>query len=202
MLTGKVSIVKVGMISFEGILVDNGKYAVTVQQTAELFCLSKSHASRDIKRLLGNEYNFIRIFIENNGNNRSENLAMYLPDFETAAQMLAISGNINAIKFLGLYNKTVISKKNKTGHIYLIQNSNTSNVKIGFATNPCNRLRTLQTATDCELILLKTIDGTIKKEKLLHKKFKSYLIRNEWFLFSDEIKLHFGLVNELVCSNK
>lgn len=93
MLTGKVSIVKVGMISFEGILVDNGKYAVTAQQTAELFCLNQTNVARDLKRLMGDGYSFFQVSIENDGHNRSENLAMYLPDFETAVTKLDRKGN-------------------------------------------------------------------------------------------------------------
>lgn len=48
-----VTQVKVGFLTFEGLMNENGRFAVAVPQYADLFETSRNTASRDIKRLLG-----------------------------------------------------------------------------------------------------------------------------------------------------
>lgn len=83
---------------------------------------------------------------------------------------------------------TNVSKENV---IYLIQNTVTTNVKIGYTSNLKQRLRDIQISNDCELKVLSTINGNIELEQKLHKQFKKYHIRGEWFRFGDEIKKYF-----------
>jgi hypothetical protein len=82
------------------------------------------------------------------------------------------------------------------GFIYLIQNANTGNVKIGYSANPCNRLATHQISTDCELRLLAHRKGSQPEERQLHKKFADYLVRGEWFCPATEIMLYFGIAQD------
>lgn len=72
--------------------------------------------------------------------------------------------------------------------IYLMQNRDF--FKIGYTDNLEGRLSSLQTSNP-ETILLAVIDGDIKEEKLLHKKFEKYRYSNEWFFKSIDIYEYF-----------
>lgn len=66
-------------------------------------------------------------------------------------------------------------------------------IKIGFSRDPIGRLKTLQTGhpnkIGCEgWYLLPTQRMAREYEKELHKHFKKYRIRGEWFKYNDEIK--------------
>lgn len=66
--------------------------------------------------------------------------------------------------------------------IYFIQAGKKGAIKIGYTDKPVEeRLYSLQTASAEQLFILGTIDGTKKEEKLIHKKYHIYQIRNEWF---------------------
>lgn len=77
------------------------------------------------------------------------------------------------------------------GHVYLIQNTKTKNLKIGFSKNPKSRLSTLNLASDVELILLDCFKGTMNDERNLHEKYDSMRMNSEWFEYSEEIVDHF-----------
>lgn len=67
-------------------------------------------------------------------------------------------------------------------HVYFIQNINTKHVKIGTAKHIGRRLYYLQSASADELILIHHIEhGGRGLEFSLHKHFKQYRIRGEWF---------------------
>lgn len=77
-------------------------------------------------------------------------------------------------------------------YVYFISNANQSVVKIGVANKPMKRLKTFQTGNHEELILLRVIklpsrDSAFKLESALHKKFKKYHIRGEWFRLSESL---------------
>ena len=71
--------------------------------------------------------------------------------------------------------------KSKKQQIYFIQADN-GDIKIGITLNPKNRLRALQTHCPLKLKTLKLIDGDYILEKKIHKLFKDFRIRGEWFL--------------------
>jgi hypothetical protein len=52
--------------------------------------------------------------------------------------------------------------------IYFIHDKTSGMIKIGFAKHPHKRLRTLQTATSNDLVLLGAIAGMKRIEKLVH----------------------------------
>ena len=59
-------------------------------------------------------------------------------------------------------------------------------VKIGFAKDPVSRLNTFQTASSRPLVLLLTIgpmspSHAENTERALHRKFRRWFIRGEWF---------------------
>jgi predicted XRE-type DNA-binding protein len=82
--------------------------------------------------------------------------------------------------------------------VYLIQNVNTGNLKIGYSVNPCQRFNSLQQSTDCELKLLAFFEGTVNHEQILLSKYAEYQIRGEWFKPCPEIYLDFGLTTEFI----
>lgn len=69
---------------------------------------------------------------------------------------------------------------------YIVLDTVHGAVKIGRAISIQKRFRDLQSTTLNRLELLALINDDY--EKILHWKFKSYLIRNEWFHYSDEIQ--------------
>jgi len=71
--------------------------------------------------------------------------------------------------------------------IYFIK-SESGHVKIGYSENGVEqRINALQCGCPFELTLLKAIDGDREQEQLLHRKFKSFRCKGEWFSFTDEI---------------
>lgn len=78
-------------------------------------------------------------------------------------------------------------KKRKGLWIYLIQVEGTDFTKIGFSENPKKRLSDLQTANPHKLNMIAMYQSVNHKtevklaERFLHKKFKGYNVRGEWF---------------------
>ncbi|CAA6815813.1 MAG: Unknown protein [uncultured Sulfurovum sp.] len=71
-------------------------------------------------------------------------------------------------------------------YVYFIVNEQQSVVKIGVANKPMRRLKTFQTANHEALSILKVIQmadrsTAFELESALHKKFKKYHVRGEWF---------------------
>lgn len=71
--------------------------------------------------------------------------------------------------------------------IYFIRDGD--NVKIGYTSRkPQERLKQLQTGNPTKLKLIGSMRGTQKKEAELHRMFKNYHVRGEWFVLSSEIE--------------
>lgn len=71
--------------------------------------------------------------------------------------------------------------------VYFIQEPTTKAIKIGVARDPHKRLRYLQTAHPCDLVLLGTCRGGLAMEKLLHLEFAADQLRREWFRATDDL---------------
>ena len=71
--------------------------------------------------------------------------------------------------------------------IYLIVDKEMYYCKIGFSVEPKKRLKQLQTGCPLDLYIYGTIDGNQYVEREVHKLFKAYHIRNEWFNLSHSI---------------
>lgn len=73
--------------------------------------------------------------------------------------------------------------------IYFIYAEQVERVKIGFTrTSVEKRLSELQCGSPVPLTLLAIIGGTVKHEQELHRLFKRFHVRGEWFEYHDEIK--------------
>lgn len=67
------------------------------------------------------------------------------------------------------------------GVVYFIKNGVRDRVKIGFSEGHKARLSSLQNASPDALALIGTIPGTIKTERRMHKRFREYREKGEWF---------------------
>lgn len=80
--------------------------------------------------------------------------------------------------------------KSNTGYVYLINELNTNNYKIGISKKPSliERIKNLQTGNHNDLSLIFEIKSKCYTtlEKTLHRTFKYNNIRGEWFEFRDE----------------
>lgn len=96
-LTAKVAIVRFGAIEFEGLLFEDGRYGVAVQQVATLFSVPQNNAQRDFKAILGESFQFLKVRAKRHSRqNRVEN-SLSLIDLEKLLFELAVLGNSQAI---------------------------------------------------------------------------------------------------------
>lgn len=77
--------------------------------------------------------------------------------------------------------------------VYFVQEEQTRNFKIGKADNVYKRLAQLQTGNSSSLILRLMIRGDEPLEKSLHRRFKEFRIRGEWFKPCQEIESYIKL---------
>jgi hypothetical protein len=75
----------------------------------------------------------------------------------------------------------------QSGHVYLIENTVTGSLKIGFSRNPTQRLESLQTSCEHPLRLLGSFLGCQSDETSLHHEFDTLRLAGEWFHPSQEI---------------
>lgn len=74
-------------------------------------------------------------------------------------------------------------KQRNEGHIYILENSQ-GFIKIGRSKNPKLRIRTLETQGNIEIKRTYTsekLDDCGHFERVMHRKFKNYLLKGEWF---------------------
>jgi hypothetical protein len=89
--------------------------------------------------------------------------------------------------------RTKVTSNN--GYVYLMVNTDTSFIKIGFSKNPGYRERTLH-SQEPNIHLIACWEGSIAREKELHNKFHQKRIRGEWFRLNfDDMKSLEGLMD-------
>jgi hypothetical protein len=64
MLKARVAKVKLGQIELEGIMKTDGSFFIAAPQASELFQFVKTNVSRDIKAILGEDFQFVKITTE------------------------------------------------------------------------------------------------------------------------------------------
>jgi hypothetical protein len=92
-----VAQIDLGFAKFNGLMIPDGRYAIAVPQIAELFQFNPNQASRDLKRLLGNDFQFDQAKSELNP--KAVNI-VYLEDFGQIIRALDKKGNPIAIAFI------------------------------------------------------------------------------------------------------
>lgn len=88
------------------------------------------------------------------------------------------------------------SNKDTSGFIYLAQSSCTHYYKIGMSKQPYKRMKSLQSGSPLEIILIHrifTLD-MVALEKALHEYYNAYWLRGEWFELPMDCVKEFPLV--------
>ena len=128
------------------------------------------------------KYGHCRICL--NGKSEPKGLGLWLPPGTDPKVREYLSGAS------GKGYKTEYSTKDESasGHIYFIQAGGpTGPIKIGWAIDPEERLKQLQSGNDRVLEIIGTIPGTVRDEKALHAKFSSDRIKGEWFRCTSDV---------------
>lgn len=135
---------------------------------------------------LGQKKNKIRKYL----NKRTEMpWAMKIPD-KVLAERLYDYKNSGTKNFS---NKTareyLKSVELKESCVYAIGNMDEGYVKIGFSTDPENRIKQIQTGCPFEVEVIKMWNGLGRKdEKKLHKAYSKYQAHGEWFEIKGRLK--------------
>ena len=78
-------------------------------------------------------------------------------------------------------------KPQSVGHVYFIEAPSAGVVKIGYASAPSERIKSIQGMSPIPLRMVATMPGAIADERNLHKKFSHLRSHGEWFHFTSEI---------------
>ena len=71
--------------------------------------------------------------------------------------------------------------------IYLVRAEETNLYKIGYTSSTAeSRIKTMQTGCPHKLSIVLEVDGSVQKEKKLHKTFSKNQKQGEWFEFNEE----------------
>jgi hypothetical protein len=84
-----VATVKIGLIEFEGLLFETGEYGIAISQVADLIEASRNTASRDFKRILGENFKPSKVYTVFNRNTVN---AINLDDFHKLMRALDKKG--------------------------------------------------------------------------------------------------------------
>jgi hypothetical protein len=96
-LTAEVAIINIGSkVSIEGLRLEDGRFAVAVQQVARLFSVSPQSIKRSLERALGASIQFIRTKVKNSGRQNRDVNAILLDDFALYHRHLDREGNMIA----------------------------------------------------------------------------------------------------------
>lgn len=79
--------------------------------------------------------------------------------------------------------------------VYFIRQVGTNLIKVGWAKEPTERMKTLQTGSPHAFELLAVGDGGAREEHALHRRFAEAHVRGEWFRMSGDIALAIALCN-------
>lgn len=94
----RITKVQIGSEFIDGIMLPNGDFGITVQQTASLFLTIPENATRDIKRLLGKGSELFQVQVSESGTNNNQKY-LTLRQFEIVIAKLDRAGNKQAQDF-------------------------------------------------------------------------------------------------------
>lgn len=72
--------------------------------------------------------------------------------------------------------------------VYFMADGQDDAVKIGYSSDPEQRIHNIQTGNPREIIYLGCIDGNEEVEAALHSEFEEHHIRGEWYFLSDSVR--------------
>jgi hypothetical protein len=85
-MKGTITDVNIGPLVIEGVLGEDGNLYVQVREVASLFQLRQDNAARDLKVILGEASSCVKISIQGDGANKSQNTCIALSDFALLRQ--------------------------------------------------------------------------------------------------------------------
>lgn len=88
-------------------------------------------------------------------------------------------------KFNNAPKRTSTTKATHVGHVYLMHDTVRGFHKIGFATDPKFREKTLQAEVP-SIVTIHSFEGTMLDEEALHIRFRKKRLRGEWFQLAEE----------------
>lgn len=76
--------------------------------------------------------------------------------------------------------RNIQARRDEKSYVYFIGGEATP-IKIGFSSQPYERLAVLQTAHWCRLSIIAKVEGTLADESKYHRRFAAYRLQGEWF---------------------
>lgn len=105
---------------------------------------------------------------------------------ETRKKLIDKQKYLEANHIINEYRK---ENKNKgESVVYFIYANFVELVKIGFTSHIKRRIKTLNRMSPIDLVILKTIKGSLELERKIHDKFKMFRVKGEWFEYNNIIK--------------
>ena len=75
----------------------------------------------------------------------------------------------------------------KRGYVYFIEAHAAGLVKIGYSSNPVDRMKSIQGMSPVKVSLVGFIEGDMQDERDLHSRFAEYHSHGEWFQFNGDV---------------
>jgi len=111
-----VAKIDLGFVKFDGLMLPDGSYAIGASQVAKLIGFDNEHSSRDIKALLGRDFQFAKVVSELSPKPVN---TLTIPELEQLLKVFAMNGNEQAQIILGLPQKKKISSRRLERNIQL-----------------------------------------------------------------------------------
>lgn len=92
-IAASVATIPFGLINIEGLMLESGDFATTVQQAALLLSVRQDNAQRDFKALLGEGFQFVKVSTNRDEKQARRENAIFLTDFEILIAKLDRKGN-------------------------------------------------------------------------------------------------------------
>lgn len=108
-------------------------------------------------------------------------------DILTMISLLTAPTYIDLLALENLFSLLPAEKNTKQGFVYFVSPSAHPVVKIGFSSNPEQRIKQIQTSWPAKLTILKTLPRTYETEAQLHRRFAHLQMMGEWFSLTTEI---------------
>jgi hypothetical protein len=97
----------------------------------------------------------------------------------------------NVVRLLDEVELVTVGGRGPIGWVYFIICMDAPRCKIGFTKGDVyKRLKSLQTGSSSELILIAKHPGTPETERAVHEKFAHLRLRGEWFDLTDELRAY------------
>jgi hypothetical protein len=103
-----IATIDLGFTKIDGLMLPDGSYAIAVPQLAELFSFDKNQASRDLKALLGNGFQFDKTKSELNS--KDVNILL-LPDVIKVIYLLGKKGNKYADELMFAFAEETLDRR-------------------------------------------------------------------------------------------